>query len=128
MRLDHFVLFNNHLSNNTGGYMAQNTLSNSLSTNTGDNMSKPLETPSITKSRGFGPSHSVWVKMHSNSLVGTGKRIYGRIQDTGCNYVIEGINMNGNWVRVPCRRLIDAQTMLAKVMSKEDFDLLKEAY
>ena len=111
MRLDHFVLFNNHLT-----------------TNTGDNMSKPLETPSITKSRGFGPSHSVWVEMRNFDLVGTGKRIYGRIKDTGCNYIIEGINMNGNWVRIPCRRLIDAQTLLAKVMSKEDFDHLKEVY
>ena len=128
MRLDHFVLFNNHLSNNTGGHMAQNTLSNSLSTNTGGTMPKPLETPSITKSRGFGSSHTVWVEMHNNSLVGTGKRIYGRIQDTGCNYIIEGINMNGNWVRIPCRRLIDAQVLLAKVMKKEDFDLLKEVY
>jgi hypothetical protein len=126
MRLDHFVLFNNHLSNNTGGHMAQNTLSNSLSNNTGDTMSNnALATPSITKSRGFGPSHSVWVDTQNNNLVGTGKRIYGRIQDTGCNYVIEGWNMNGEWVRVPCRRLIDAQMLLAKVMHKETFDILR---
>lgn len=126
MRLDHFVLFNNHLSNNTGGHMAQNTLSNSLSNNTGDTMSNnALTTPSITKSRGFGSSHTVWAKMHSNSLVGTGKRIYGRIQDTGCNYVIEGWNMNHEWVRIPCRRLIDAQILLAKVMRKETFDILR---
>lgn len=126
MRLDHFVLFNNHLSNNTGGHMAQNTLSNSLSNNTGDTMSNnALATPSITKSRGFGPSHSVWVETQNNSLVGTGKRIYGRIQDTGCNYVIEGWSMNGDWVRVPCRRLIDAQMLLAKVMCKETFDILR---
>ena len=125
MRLDHFVLFNNHLSNNTGGHMAQNTLSNSLSTNTGGNMPKPLETPSITKSRGFGPSHSVWAKMHSQSLVGTGKRVYGRIIDTGANYVVEGWNMNGEWVRIPCRRLPDAQVLIAKVMRKETFDWLR---
>ena len=111
MRLDHFVLFNNHLT-----------------TTKGDNMSKPLETPSITKSRGFGSSHTVWVESRNFDLVGTGKRIYGRIKDTGCNYVIEGINMKGDWVRIPCRRLPDAQVLLAKVMSKEDFDLLKEVY
>lgn len=106
--------------------MAQNTLSNSLSNNTGDTMSNnALTTPSITKSRGFGSSHTVWAKMHSNSLVGTGKRIYGRIQDTGCNYVIEGWNMNHEWVRIPCRRLIDAQILLAKVMRKETFDILR---
>lgn len=129
MRLDHFVLFNNHLSNNTGGHMAQNTPSNSLSNNTGDTMSNnALTTPSITKSRGFSPSHSVWVKTQNHSLVGTGKRIYGRIQDTGCNYVIEGLNMNGDWVRIPCRRLIDAQILLAKVMRKETFDVLRTKY
>jgi len=106
--------------------MAQNTLSNSLSTNTGDTMSNnALSTPSITKSRGFKPSHSVWVETQSNSLVGTGKRIYGRIQDTGCNYIIEGWNMNHEWVRIPCRRLIDAQMLLAKVMRKETFDILR---
>ena len=107
MRLDHFVLYNNHLT-----------------TTKGDNMSK-LETPSITKSRGYGPSHTVWVATQSNNLVGTGKRIYGRIQDTGCNYVIEGWNMNHEWVRIPCRRLIDAQMLLAKVMRKSTFDVLR---
>ena len=109
MRLDHFVLFNNHLSNNTRDTMSNNALT----------------TPSITKSRGFSPSHSVWVETQKNNLVGTGKRIYGRIQDTGCNYVIEGWNMNGEWVRVPCRRLVDAQLLLAKVMRKETFDILR---
>ena len=112
MRLDHFVLFNNHLTTTTKG----------------DNMSKPLETPSITKSRGFGSCLGPWIETQNFDLVGTGKRIYGRIQDTGCNYIIEGINMNGDWVRIPCRRLIDAQILLAKVMSKEDFEHLKEVY
>ena len=52
-------------------------------------------------------------------------RVWGRIQDTGCNYVIEGWNMNGEWVRVPCRRLIDAQMLLAKVMRKSTFDVVR---
>ena len=105
--------------------MPDNTLSNSL-TNNGANMSTyNLETPSVTLSRGYGSSHTVWAEMHKNSLVGTGKRIYGRIQDTGCNYVIEGWNMNHEWVRIPCRRLIDAQVLLAKVMRKETFDILR---
>ena len=109
MRLDHFVLFNNHLTTTTNG----------------GSMSNPLETPSITSSRGFGPSHTVWANMQRESLVGTGKRVYGRIQDTGVNYVVEGWNMNHEWVRVPCRRLIDAQILLAKVMRKETFDILR---
>ena len=88
----------------------------------------PLNCRSITLSRGYQSSHNVWVESRNFDLVGTGKRIYGRIQDTGCNYIIEGINMNGNWVRIPCRRLIDAQILLAKVMSKETFDIMRERY
>lgn len=110
MRLDHFVqLPNKTLSNNTGDTMSNNALT----------------TPSITKSRGFGSSHTVWANMHSKSLVGTGKRVYGRIIDTGANYVVEGLNMNGEWVRVPCRRLTDAQVLIAKVMRKNIFDSLR---
>ena len=104
-RLDHFVLYNNHKTKTT----------------TGDNMSK-LETPSITLSRGYGSSHTVWANMHRETLVGTGKRVYGRIIDTGVNYVVEGLNMRGQWVRVPCRRLPDAQVLIAKVMSREQFN------
>ena len=89
------------------------------------NSNFPQNCRSVTLSRGFQSSHNVWVKTQNNSLVGTGKRIYGRIQDTGCNYVIEGLNMNGEWVRIPCRRLIDAQILLAKVMRKETFDILR---
>jgi len=88
----------------------------------------PQNCRSVTLSRGFQSSHNVWVETQSKSLVGTGKRIYGRIQDTGCNYIIEGWNMNGEWVQVPCRRLIDAQLLLAKVMRKETFDILRTKY
>ena len=85
----------------------------------------PQNCRSVTLSRGYQSSHNVWVETQSKNLVGTGKRIYGRIQDTGCNYVIEGWNMNHEWVRIPCRRLIDAQMLLAKVMRKETFDWLR---
>jgi len=115
MRLDHFVLFNNHLTTSL--------------TNNGANMSNnALTTPSITRSMGFKPSESVWIEMRNFDLVGTGKRVYGRIQDTGCNYIIEGINMKGDWVRIPCRRLQDAQILIAKVMDKETFDILRDTY
>jgi hypothetical protein len=106
--------------------MSDNSLSNSL-TNNGANMSDTynLETPSVTSSRGFGSSHTVWAEMHSNSLVGSGKRVYGRIIDTGANYIVEGLNTKNEWVRVPCRRLPDAQVLIAKVMRKEIFEDLR---
>lgn len=110
MRLDHFVqLPNKTLSNNTGDTMSNNALT----------------TPSITRSMGFKPSESVWIEMKKTALIGTGKRVYGRIQDTGCNYIVEGYDMNKNWVRIPCRRLQDAQILLAKVMKKSIFDNIR---
>ena len=108
MRLDHFVLFNNHLT-----------------TTKGDNMSKPLETPSITRSIGYAPSESVWIEMKKTALIGTGKRVYGRIQANDVNYIVEGWNMNKEWVRIPCRRLQDAQMLIAKVMRKSTFDVVR---
>jgi hypothetical protein len=105
--------------------MADNTLTTSL-TNNGANMSNnALTTPSITRSMGFKPSESVWIEMKKTALIGTGKRVYGRIQDTGCNYIVEGWNMNHEWVRIPCRRLQDAQMLIAKVMRKSTFDVLR---
>ena len=59
------------------------------------------------------------------SLVGTGKRIYGRIQDTGANYVIRRMEHEPRVGAYPCRRLIDAQMLLAKVMRKSTFDVLR---
>lgn len=109
MRLDHFVLFNNHLTTTTKG----------------DNMSKPLETPSITRSIGYAPSESVWIEMKKTALIGTGKRVYGRIQANDVNYIVEGWNMNKEWVRIPCRRLQDAQMLIAKVMRKSTFDVVR---
>ena len=65
MRLDHFVLFNNHLTKSL--------------TNNGANMSKPLETPSVTKSRGFGSSHNVWVNNMRFNGASKHTRVWGRI-------------------------------------------------
>jgi hypothetical protein len=125
MRLDHFVLFNNHLTTTKGAHMADNTLSNTLSNNGANMSNNALTTPSITRSMGFKPSESVWIEMKKTALIGTGKRVYGRIQDTGCNYIVEGYDMNKNWVRIPCRRLQDAQMLLAKVMKKSIFDNIR---
>ena len=54
--------------------------------------------------------------------------VWGRIQDTGINYIVEGYQGTSglNWVRIPCRRLLDARLLLGQVMSRLDFDLCKE--
>jgi hypothetical protein len=54
-------------------------------------------------------------------------KVWGRIQDTGANYVVEGYVEGGDleWVRIPCKRLLDAQLYLETVMSKKDFEWMK---
>ena len=104
MRLDHFVqLPKTH-------------------TNKGDIMSK-LETPSITSSRGFQSSHLTWVKTMQKDMK---TQVWGRIKDTGANYIVEGWNVsNGSvcteWVRIPCQNLATAQLHLGSVMDKQSF-------
>jgi len=68
----------------------------------------------------------MWVEarqaeMNSDTLV------WGRIIDTGSNYIVEGYQGKGlTWVRIPCRRLLDARMHLGTIMPKADFDWLAE--
>ena len=90
----------------------------------GTNMSNnALTTPSITKSMGFAPSESVWIETKKKNA---SDLIHGRIQNTGVNYIVEGwlyaqnrFDRSTKWVRIPCRRLQDAQLLLGSIMSKE---------
>jgi hypothetical protein len=104
MRLDHFVKLNNHLTIFKGLNM--------------------LPVNSITKSRGFQPSESVWIDSMKKDVKGL---IWGRIQNTGINYVVEGyIEERLEWVSIPCRRIQDAQLLLGAVMPKKDFAMHRE--
>ena len=111
MRVDHFVVKppkKNTYNNNTGANMANNALT----------------TPSITKSMGFAPSESVWIETQKRNA---SIQVWGRIQNTGLNYVVEGWELGKftnetRWVRIPCRRLQDAQLLLASVMNKLSFE------
>ena len=58
--------------------------------------------------------------------------VWGRIKDTGVNFIVEGYQTNwtadsfsSKWVRIPCRRLLDAQLLLGQVMSRLDFEIYK---
>ena len=107
MRLDHFVKINNNLT---------------TTPTTGHNMST---TKSITNSRGFSPSESTWINTMKRDVKGL---IWGRIQDTGVNYIVEGYVAGGDleWVRVPCKRIQDAQLLLGSVMPKQSFAIHRE--
>jgi hypothetical protein len=104
MRLDHFVKLNNHL-----------TIKKGLNMTT---------TKSITNSRGFQSSESVWIDSMKKDVKGL---IWGRIQSTGINYIVEGyIEERLEWVSIPCRRIQDAQLLLGAVMPKKDFAIHRE--
>jgi hypothetical protein len=104
MRLDHFVKLNNHL-----------TIKKGLNMST---------TKSITNSRGLQPSESVWIDSMKKDVKGL---IWGRIQSTGINYIVEGyIEERLEWVSIPCRRIQDAQLLLGAVMPKKDFAIHRE--
>ena len=87
-------------------------------------MSK-LETPSITSSRGFQSSHLTWVKTMQKDMK---TQVWGRIKDTGVNYIVEGWDVSNpsvctEWVRIPCQNLATAQLHLGSVMNKLSFEM-----
>ena len=92
-------------------------------------MSK-LETPSITSSRGFQSSHNTWVQTMRFNGASKHTRVWGRIKDTGANYIVEGweITSGSNrtqWVQIPCSNLATAQIHLISVMDKLSFEIEK---
>ena len=122
-RLDHFVLFNNHLTTTKGDTMSNNQATTSL-TNNGANMPFPQNCRSITLSRGYQSSHNTWV--NTMRFKGSSKhtRVWGRIQDTGLNYIVEGWEIisgsdRTRWVQIPCSNLATAQIHLISVMDKD---------
>ena len=69
---------------------------------------------------------AMWVKQRQ-AEGSQDKLVEGRIIDTGSNYVVEGYQGEGlTWVRIPCRRLLDARLLLGSVMPKEDFEWIAE--
>tara|TARA_R100000030_G_scaffold98569_1_gene88674 strand:+ start:928 stop:1329 length:402 start_codon:yes stop_codon:yes gene_type:complete len=107
--------------------MSDNQATTSL-TNNGANMPYNLETPSVTKSRGYQSSHNTWVNTMRFNGASKHTRVWGRIQDTGVNYIVEGwkSDMGSNkteWVQIPCANLATAQIHLISVMSKLDFEI-----
>ena len=72
----------------------------------------------------------MWVKQRQKEGA-LSNLVWGRIIDTGINYIVEGHPCDGTaflldqWVTIPCRRLLDAQLLLGGVMNRLDFDLAK---
>ena len=87
--------------------------------------------PATTFQAGDTAGLAMWVKQQQAEQ-GDHQLVFGRIQDTGNNFVVEGYqrvaeqHRNFHWVRIPCRRLLDARLLLGKVMAKTSFDYIAE--
>jgi hypothetical protein len=86
--------------------------------------------PPTTFQAGDTAGLAMWVKQRQ-AEGSSSNLVWGRIQDNGINFIVEGHPCNGEaflmneWVRIPCRRLLDAQLLLGAVMNRLDFDLAK---
>ena len=132
-RLDHFVSKPPTLNLYTGNYMSNNNPVTTSLTNNGANMPFPQNCRSITLSRGFQSSHNTWVNTMRKNGASKHTRVWGRIKDTGANFIVEGWNLwenGGNWVQIPCANLATAQIHLLSVMDKKTFkaEQLRQAW
>jgi len=90
----------------------------------------PQNCRSVTLSRGFQSSHNTWVNKTRWDGALKHTRVWGRIQDTGANFIVEGWECgvevdNTQWVRIPCANLATAQIHLISVMDKLTFEMEK---
>lgn len=80
-----------------------------------------------TISAGSTAGIKMWVAQRQTEM-SESNLIEGRIIDNGINFIVEGARLSDDtWVRIPCRRLLDARLLLAKVMNKADFDFYASA-
>jgi pantothenate kinase-related protein Tda10 len=90
----------------------------------------PQNCRSVTLSRGFQPSHSTWVNKMRFDRAAEKTRVWGRIKDTGVNFIVEGWKVafhpnRTEWVQIPCANLATAQMHLISVMDKLSFEIEK---
>ena len=86
----------------------------------------PQNCRSVTLSRGFQSSHNTWVNKMRFNGASKHTRVWGRIQDTGANFIVEGWKVafhpnRTEWVQIPCANLATAQIHLISVMDKDAY-------
>tara|TARA_R100001163_G_C4863865_1_gene68884 strand:+ start:119 stop:457 length:339 start_codon:yes stop_codon:yes gene_type:complete len=111
MRLDHFVQLQSTNNSNQGLTMSIKAF-----------RSTPL--PAVP--RPLSCATDFWVDQQQVG-VDPNDLVYGRIQDTGLNYIVEGRQGN-RWVRIPCRTLLDAKLLIYEIMDKDTFTSEKPKY
>ena len=105
------------------------TLTNYLQNNSGDTMSTKSfrSTPLPAVSRPLSCASDFWVAQQQSTEHALRHPVYGRIQDNGTNFIVEGMRC-GRWVKIPCRTLLDARLYLGEIMDKASFDFNKAQF
>jgi len=100
----------------------------SLTQSTDNNMKSFRSQPLPSVSRPLSSATEFWTKQQQATDPALRHLVWGRIQDNGCNFIVEGWRFwenSATWVKIPCRRLLDAKLLLGTVMSRLDFELAK---
>ena len=84
-------------------------------------------TPLPSVSRSLSCSSDFFVAQKQDTTHALRHLVYGRIQDNGVNFVVEGMRC-GRWVQIPCRSLLDARLYLGEIMDKASFDFNKAQF
>jgi len=95
----------------------------SLTQSTDNNMKSFRSQPLPSVSRPLSSASSFWVAQQQRQQPNL---VWGRIQDNGCNFIVEGYKGSdtNQWVQIPCRSLLDAKLLLGDIMEKQLFDFV----
>jgi hypothetical protein len=99
----------------------------SLTQSTDNNMKSFRSQPLPQSPRPLSCATEFWAKQQRATNHALRHGIYGRIQDTGVNFIVEGMRC-GRWTTIPCRTLLDARLYLGEIMDKASFDMNKAQF
>ena len=70
--------------------------------------------------RSHGHELDTWIKTMQKGMSSNNK-LYGRIINTGINYIVKGYNVFGEWKSIPCRDIHTAKLYLDQIMPEPMF-------
>lgn len=54
--------------------------------------------------------------------------VYGRIFNTGINYIVRGVALDGTWKEIPCHNLSTAKLYLGMIATEEEYAVAKRLF
>ena len=54
--------------------------------------------------------------------------VYGRIFNTGVNYIVRGVALDGTWKEIPCHNLSTAKLYLGMIATEEQYAAAKRLF